>query len=329
MLKAIAGVAVTLLLGPALAAQSAPAPPGVLVDIGGQKLHLNCTGKGSPAVVFENGTGDFSLIWSLVQRSVATFTTACSYDRGGSAWSEMGRQPRTFAQLSLELHAGLDRVGVKPPYVMVGQSYGGLLVRGFAARYPGDVAGMVLVDAVHEDQHIVYGGAPHLIRASAKGRIAPEPKIELGLAWVRAFHDSAAGPAEPLEAPLDRLPAGARKLWQWAAALPSSRHAQEAEIDWSPEELARFHEQRRTDRHTLGDIPLIVLARTNGEYDSGLSISADSLERERRALVADLAALSNRGEVRIAPHSGHNIHLEEPEFVVAAISDVVSAIRKR
>ena len=320
-------IPVALVSNPQLRAQNSPAPPGRLVDIGGQRIHVNCTGRGTPTVLLENGTGDFSMVWALVQPTVSRLTRVCSYDRGGSAWSEMGQRPRTFAQLSLELHTALDRLHEKPPYVLVGQSYGGVLVRGFAAAYSKDVAGMVLVDAVHEDQHIVYGGAPHLIRAEARGRPYPAPHIALDTAWTRMYRDSIAASAEPLEAPLDRLPPEARRLWQWAAALPSSRHAPGAELDWSPEEFARFHQERLTDRATLGNLLLIVLARTSGEFDNGLAISADSLERERRALMADLAALSHRGEVRYAPHSGHNIHLEDPDFVVTAIRDVVGKTR--
>src|SRR5258708_26779861 len=141
-----------------------PAPTGTLVDIGGQRLHLNCTGSGSPTVLLESGTADISVIWALVQPHVSLFTRVCSYDRGGYAWSEPGAQPRTFAQLALELHTALRRLKIDPPYLLVGQSYGGLVIRGFAAQYRREVSSMVMVDAVHEDQHIVYGGQPHPIR---------------------------------------------------------------------------------------------------------------------------------------------------------------------
>src|SRR5690349_14494244 len=135
-----------LSLSVAPAAAPDPSPIGTLVDIGGgQRLHVNCTGTGSPTVVFEGGTADPSVVWALVQPLVARRTRACSYDRGGYAWSDPGRQPRTFAQLALELHTALARVNAPPPYILVGQSYGGLVVRGFAAKYRSDAAGMVLV----------------------------------------------------------------------------------------------------------------------------------------------------------------------------------------
>jgi pimeloyl-ACP methyl ester carboxylesterase len=323
-----------LVLHPAAASRHShagtpPAPPGKLVDIGGQRLHVDCTGSGSPTVLLESGTGDFSVIWALVQAGVAAFTRVCSYDRGGYAWSDPGTTPRTFAQLSLELHTALARLHVAAPYVLVGQSYGGLVVRGFAARYRSDVVGMVLVDAVHEDQRIVYGGQPHRIRDAARGRSFPEPRISLDTA---VFAAARAVPVRAqqaaLQPPLDRLPVQAQAVWRWADALPLAGMVQSEETDWSPEELARMHDQRIRHRSSLGDMPLVVLARAHGGYADGMSISADSLERERRSLQADLAALSTRGELSYVDRAGHNIHLDNPARVVDAIRAVVDQVRK-
>ena len=185
-----------------------------------------------------------------------------------------------------------------------------------------------MVDAVHEDQQVVYGGQPHRIRDGATGRPFPEPHVALDTAMVRrAAEASPASPAATLEAPLDRMPARAQELWRWADAQPGVRMAQSAETDWSPEELARMHQQRLEHRATLDSLPLIVLARTRGGYDDGMSISADSLERERRNLVADLARLSSRGKVVYAANSGHNIHLEDPDLVVSSILEIIAASR--
>lgn len=271
---------------------------GTLVDIGGQRLHVDCTGEGSPAVILESGTGDFSVIWALVQPKVATFTRVCSYDRGGYAWSDPGTRPRTYAQLALELHTVLDRLHVPPPYILVGQSYGGVVARGFAARYRSQVVGMVLVDATHEDQY----------RSYAKGRPFPAPTISLDTAFLRAARDSQAHPVTgPLDPPLDRLPDSAQRVWRWAASLPVYRMSQRAEIDWSPEKLQRMHDERTTNRATLGDMPLIILEATGGD---------DSLQ-------ADLARLSTRGTRIVAEHSGHNIHVEDPDLVVRSIRQIM------
>src|SRR3954447_21057168 len=148
---------VLLLLSGSIAARAQDAttppplpPPGRLFDIGGWRLHLNCTGEArtsQPAVILEAGAGDFSVDWSLVQPGVARFARVCSYDRAGSGWSELGPRPRTMTQIAYELHSLLGKAGERPPYVLVGHSFGGWLVRLYQLRYPADVAGVVLVDA--------------------------------------------------------------------------------------------------------------------------------------------------------------------------------------
>ncbi len=316
-----------------MAAHSQPASAvdsprrGKIVDIGGQRIFIDCRGTGSPTVLLEAGAGDFSLVWVLVQGRVAAFTRVCSYDRGGYLWSEPGQRPRTYAQLALELRTALDRSGVRPPYLLVGQSYGGLVVRGFASRYPSDVDGMVLVDAVHEDERIVYGGEAHRLRDAARGRPSPEPRIALDTQFEHMARDSAALPPQALPPPFDRLPADAQRIWRMAQGQPLYRMAWAAEMDWSPEELARMHHQRLSNRQSLGNMPLIVLARTSGEYEKGLGISADSLESERRSYEADLAALSSDGRLVFANASGHNIHIEDPALVIRSIRSVVQRAR--
>ena len=302
----------------------APQPTGVLVNIGGQRLHIDCRGSGSPTVLLEAGAGDVSVIWSLVQPLVARSTRTCSYDRGGYAWSDPGTTPRTFAQLSAELHSALDSLRIHGPFILVGQSYGGFVVRGFAKQYPQDVAGMVLVDAVHEDQRLIWGGEAHRISDAASGRPFPSPVIGLNAALLSQARqlpiDTSAAQLQP---PLDRLPPFARSIWAWAESRPLLRLAQAAEMEWSPEELAVFHAERAKNRATLGSLPLVVLARADGGYKDLKTISAAALERERRALQADLARLSTRGQLSFVANSGHNIHVEAPDAVVKAIETVI------
>src|SRR5260370_13173632 len=126
-------------------------PPGQLVDIGGHRLHLWCVGIGYPVVVMDAGLGGSSLDWSRVQPQVAKSTRVCSYDRAGMGWSDAGTRPRTGMRIAGELHALLRAANVPGPYGLLGHSSGGLHVRLFSSTYPEDVAGMVLVDAAHED----------------------------------------------------------------------------------------------------------------------------------------------------------------------------------
>jgi pimeloyl-ACP methyl ester carboxylesterase len=117
-----------------------------MVDIGGSRLHVHDMGEGTPAVVFESGMAATSLSWRLVMSEVAGFTKVCSYDRAGFGWSDAAVTPRTPAHIVEELSLLLKNAGIPPPYILVGHSFGALVVRLFAARYRGDVAGVVLVD---------------------------------------------------------------------------------------------------------------------------------------------------------------------------------------
>ena len=125
----------------------APVAPGRLIDLGGYKLHLNCTGKGSPTVVLSAGSGDFSFDWALVQPEVARFTRVCSYDRAGLGGSEALPPPRDADRIAAELHELLHQANVSGPLVLMGHSIAGLYVRDYASRYPADIAGLVFVDA--------------------------------------------------------------------------------------------------------------------------------------------------------------------------------------
>ena len=121
--------------------------PGQLIDVGGHRLHLNCTGSGSPTVVLEPGAGEMSSNLGWITPAVARNTRVCVYDRAGRGWSEPADTPQDATQIATDLHTLLQRAHVPGPYVLAGHSFGGLYVLTFAARYPDEVAGMVLVDS--------------------------------------------------------------------------------------------------------------------------------------------------------------------------------------
>jgi len=121
--------------------------PGQLIDVGGHRLHLSCTGSGSPTVVLEPGAGGMSSDLRLITQAVARDTRVCVYDRAGRGWSEPADTPQDATQIATDLHTLLHRGHVPRPYVLAGHSFGGLYTLTFAARYPDEVAGMVLVDS--------------------------------------------------------------------------------------------------------------------------------------------------------------------------------------
>lgn len=186
---------------------------------------------------------------------------------------------------------------------------------------------MVLVDAAPEDHRVVYGGDVHRIRDSAKGRAFPKPLIRLDTELLQQSRATPTlAPEQTLTAPLDRLPEDAQRIWRWANTQPLLELARSAELDWSPEELERMHRERLKNRATLGDLPLTVIARAEGGYADGMSISAADLEKERRELQADLARLSRKGRL-VFSNSGHNIHVEDPDLVIRSIRELVQENR--
>jgi pimeloyl-ACP methyl ester carboxylesterase len=309
--------------------------PGRLVDVGGWRLHLNCTGnadKSQPTVILEAGIGDFSVEWSLVQPGVARFAHVCSYDRAGDGWSDLGPHPRTMHQIVYELHTLLDKAGEHPSYVLVGHSYGGWLVRLYQSMYPSDVAGMVLVEA-GADNPLRMLGDGRVVHASdlATGRPVPPVKTAnplresdipaAALSQMKAGANEAAAHANP--GSRSKLPPEAQRMRAWA--LSRWQHAAAAVNPVENEELMGLRAERLKSEHSLGDLPLVVLTRGIAEEDGP---DAGTLEEEHRKDHAVLAALSRKGEQVIAKNSGHHIQLDEPELVTATIRRVVAAARR-
>jgi len=139
----------TLVPSPTVAPR--PTPPGQMVDVGGYQLYLYCTGTGSPTVILEAGLEGDDISWKLVQPEVAQFTRVCSYDRAGLAHSDYGPTPRDAEMSAMDLHTLLTKADISPPYVLVGHSFGGLLIRRFAFDYPQEVDGLIFVDSLHEN----------------------------------------------------------------------------------------------------------------------------------------------------------------------------------
>jgi pimeloyl-ACP methyl ester carboxylesterase len=284
-------------------------PPGRMVDVGGHKLHLLLMGRGSPAVIFDSPLGASHLAWSLVQPEVASFTEACAFDRAGYGWSEPGPEPRTSFRIVEELHALLRNSGLKPPYILVGNSIGGLNMRLFAFRYFGEVAGLVLVDPVHEEQ---------FARMPLSARLDPQFIRMLRLARLGAPFGLLRLLNMPLgEGSSELLPekfrpmaraAGFRSAWTDALY----QEAIHTEASFAEVRSARLALKGRP----LGDIPLVILTRGEAEKTT---------PGERKtwqiwlALHQELAKESSRGDHEIVSGSGHFIQADRPEAVIKAI----------
>ena len=276
-------------------------PPGIMVGLGSHRLHIHCTGEGSPAVIFESGLGGTSLDWSRVQPAVSEFTRACSYDRAGYGWSEPGPSPRHAARLAAELDRLLLSAGVPPPYVLVGHSFGGLAIRILAARREQTVAGLVLVDTVHERQF------QHMQAAGVRTPTAPTG---------RRFVITNPGIVP------EGLPESVKPLAQRLAAMPKAVRALYGELEWM-----RTSAWQVGSIHGAPDAPVIVLSR--GPRSGDASLESIRLDGAWLDLQQHLAGSMNNGALRVVDDSGHHIHLDRPEQVVAAIRVLVEAVRVR
>ena len=293
-------------------------------------MHINCSGDrrpGQPLVVLDAGSSDSSVEWSLVQPAVAEFTRVCSYDRSGSGWSDLGPYPHTNRQIVHELGALLDASGERPPFVMVGHSMGGRYVRLFASARPADVAGMVLVDANHEDDLLFINGQLRREWEGATSQIVPPPRLSMPLriedlpANVRSQIEAAArqDAEHALESPFDRLPGEGQQARKWMHGQPHWMAANNSSLGAT--EVADMKAEHQKNPQPLGDKPLVVLTR--GQAFAGPR--AAEREASHRRNQSDLATLSRTGRQVFATRSGHHIHLDEPELVVTAIREVVSA----
>jgi pimeloyl-ACP methyl ester carboxylesterase len=283
-------------------------------------------------VILEAGAGDFSVDWSLVQPRVARVARVCSYDRAGSGWSELGPRPRTMNQIVYELHTLLAKAGERPPYVLVGHSFGGVLVRLYQSRYPAEVAGMVLVDAGADNP---WRQTPDkgLVRSSdlATGKPIPDVKIsdplhdsEIPERLVTMIKDQVPElSAHANDPPRDKLPADAQRMRTWSYAQVKMHISNDNPVE--AEELGMLRAQRTRTAPVLVDLPLIVLSRGLPEDSSPAGRTGEEEHnRDQTALVA----LSRNGKQVVAKRSGHHIPLDEPDLVVAAIGDVLAAARR-
>jgi len=283
-----------------------------------RRLNLHILGEGSPTVVLAAGYLGLTIDWALVQPYAARQARTVSFDNAGLGFSDPARGPRTSTAIVEDLHAALASAGIASPNVLVGHSAGGLRMRLFAARYPDEVAGLVMVDTVLADwEQRLYGGLcpglardrdayRRLLRMSQTGALTPEspeyvehirlPRPELSPAVNSAFHDMWTRPS------------------YLRAAVSESLHLRASTL-----------EELNADRRSLGDIPLVVLS-------AGQIASNPMIENARQAdgwyaMHDEIAALSTRG-VRRTVDCGHNIPIERPRDVVTAIKEVLAMMRE-
>jgi len=311
---------------------TAPSPPGRLVDVGGYRLHVRCEGTGTPTVVLIAGFGDYSFDWEPVVRAVAPATRLCAYDRAGLAWSDPGPRPRSIERVADELRTLLARGGVPGPYILVGHSWGGLIARVFQARNIKSVVGMVLVDASHEDQWLGVGRSvvrPRFTTDQEWNRLAPRQADSLDPRRDLIFpRPSGAATVTP---PFDRLSPEAQQWRTWAQRQPAYLLGGDWDGLWSiRSDLVAVASTRASGRrYPMGALPLVVITAGLHEEEPSATVSVEERTRQRDVNQRDLASLSSNARQIIATNSGHRIQLEEPDLVADAIRQVLDAARRK
>ncbi len=303
------------------------AAPGRMVN----GLHVWASGHGKPAVVLEAGIAASSVSWSLVQPQVAEFTRVLSYDRAGFGWSTAAGGTGTARDAAGELHRMLEQSGESGPYVLVGHSFGGLIVRVFQQMFPEKVAGLVLVDPVLRSDWRVPTEARRrmlgrgvmlsrrgallarmgIVRMALKLLMSGSRRIPQAMARVSAGNgasvtDRLAG--EVRKMPREHWPAIAQ---HWGEA--KSFRAMADNLENLPVSAAQL------DEHAgLGDLPMVVLSAAKGQAQP--AAPAEHLHD---------AGLSSVAEHILVPHSGHWMQLDAPDAVIAAVRRVVAQVRAR
>ena len=270
-------------------------PPGQLVDVGGYRLHINCTGSGSPTVVIVAGAGDWSTTWGgVVQPEVAKTTRVCIYDRPGLGWSEAAPLPGDAAQFAKELHTLLQNANVPGPYVMVGHSLGGFVVRIFAHDYASEVAGVVLVDSMNPKQV-----TPSLSNSLAQQFYFQAVLARFGVGRLLVKLPAIAPSMPPNE-----------EAYYPLYIRPQSLQAAANEYQGLPASAAEAAAVKSFD-----DLPLIVLTAKLNDNPGWPEWQAELLQ------------LSSNSQHLFAENSGHTIQRDEPDAAVAAILQMVQQVR--
>jgi pimeloyl-ACP methyl ester carboxylesterase len=280
-------------------------PPGRLVDVGSYRLHIVCAGEGRPPVVICPALGAAAAEWQDVQRLASRETTVCVYDRAGLGYSDLARERRTTVRMAEELHALLHAADVPPPYVLAGHSIGGFVVRVFVKMYPGEVAGLALIDSSHPEQgkrlpKIQWRDYPGGMLAA------------IALMWMR--------------------PLGLRRLSRdlglrnsgdmlWARQRRGDAKEMLAYKGMCPETAQRAG--------NLGDLPLAVLtsARIDPNFSPRWQRRRDRFYKVWTVMQNEMAALSTNSTHVVAEHGGHRLNRDNPELVADVLTSLVKQAR--
>jgi pimeloyl-ACP methyl ester carboxylesterase len=292
-------------LGAAADAKAYPMP-GQSIDVGGHRLHLNCTGSGTPTVVLEPGAGEMSSNMGWIAPAVARGTRVCVYDRAGRGWSEPADTPQDGGQIATDLHTLLQRGHVPGPYVLAGHSFGGLYALTFAARYPNEVAGMVLVDSTNRASAATatttsrYDGGSYDVLGRVSALVSSTARLGLG----RLYAQVASGGLPP------------RSEGEVRASVATANNLRSTIDEYVQ---ANASTRKAASLRDFADKPLVVLTAGIGS------------DATHSAAQNELAALSTNSTHRVieADHEALIGNEQAAAATTQAILDVIQAARSQ
>ena len=284
-------------------------PPGAMLGLPGYRLHVRCEGRGPVMVLLQAGLNDFSLQWSRLQPLLAQETRTCSYDRAGLGWSEPSPSPPTITHAVDDLHAVVQSTSADAPLVLVGHSYGSLLVRLYAQQHPENIRAIVLLDPANEFMAERMPGYAQAL-ASAVDQFRKLARLaSLGLIALSSK-----------SVPADRLDGEALQQYRAVVAAGSFFKAAAAE---TAEMLNNLRAMQAAPQTALASIPVVIISRGQPEAIPGLpNKSAQTLEQTWADLQTDLVNRLNARQI-IAERSGHDIQLSQPELVHDIIKRII------
>jgi pimeloyl-ACP methyl ester carboxylesterase len=287
--------------------------PGVLVEVHGHRMHLDCRGQGNPTVLLDAGLGDSASTWALVQPQVAQFTRVCSYDRPGLGWSEETSGARDSLHVASELEELLLQAHIAGPYILVGHSFGGYNQLAFESLHPDQVVGIVLVDSSHPDQlHRLPGSSIEEEAAEMRWKVLAAPfGVQRLMGWCR---DDYTFPHAPFG-------------WKQVAPVAMALDCRTSTFRATRDEMLAFRQSGKqvATVTTLHALPLIVLSH-DPQLGAGFppAIAAQA-EKQWNAMQEELRALSTNSKRVIARTSMHYVEAYRPELVIQAIREVLAA----
>jgi len=305
----VAGVFVAGRLARSKLAGQTPAP-GKLIISGDHRIHVYCQGTGPVTVLFEAGLNDFSVFWREIQSRLAAHTNTCSYDRAGLGWSELSRNAATLEYMVEDLDNVVKAIASNSPLVLVGHSFGAVLVRAYAQQYPEKIKALVLLDPANEfmaERIIGYRDA------LAKGQSQFNTLSLLSATGLIALN--------PGGVPSSGLSGEALKQYQ--AVLAFGEFFQGAAKE-TAQMYDNLQEMKKIAEHETNKWPVIIISRGGSEPIPGLpKASADSLEQTWAGLQADLVNRLGAKQL-IAEKCGHHVQLCNPSLVYQTILPLIA-----